>query len=208
MNLRNFLTAGAAAMAGSLLMAAGPAQARDDALLRAMAHCGTLNDTAKRLDCYDALAPRVQAALSAPPAAASAPAPQVATKAPPTKEEQESWFGLGDLFSSSPDRQTTPKEFGADKLPAPKQTASTPAAPQPIDSITAKVTDYAFNGLGKFVVFLDNGQVWKQLQGDSDNAHFRRKASSNTVTISRGFLGSYNLKVNDDVGIYKVTRIK
>ena len=216
MNLRIFLTAGAAALTASIALAVGPAQAADAALLTAVAHCGTLNDPVKRLACYDALAPRVQAALSASPAspalvaAAPAPAPNVPAKASPTEEEQKSWFGfnMGDLFGTAPDKQPTPQKFGADKLPKQEQTKAAPEAPQSIDSITAKVTDYAYNAFGKFFVFLDNGQVWKQLQGDADRAHFRSRAGDNTVTISRGFLGSYNLTMNGSNHLYKVTRIK
>lgn len=214
MNLRPFLTASMAAVTVSILIMSSPARAADDALLRAMAHCGTLNDAAKRLACYDGLAPRVQAALGAPApvksAVKSAPEPKVAAKAPPTRKEQESWFGfdMGDLFGSAPKQQTTPQQFGADQLPAAEKAKAVPSAPKPIDSITAKVTDYAYNAFGKFVVFLNNGQVWKQIQGDTERARFRRNPADNTVTISRGFIGSYNMTMNGSSRLYKVTRIK
>jgi hypothetical protein len=57
-------------------------------------------------------------------------------------------------------------------------------------------------------VFLDNGQVWRQMQGDADRAHFRPKAKDNKVIISRGSLGSYNITINDSPKLYKVTRVK
>lgn len=208
MNLR-FVLAGAAIV----FAAAAPAWAGNDAapstmpvdVLRALSHCATITDGQQRLACYDAAAPRVQAALAAEPGAAG--------KRTPTKTEQESWFGfdLGDLFGTSKKDQTTPARFGAENTEAAKQKhkAQSPAtAPEEIDSIKAKLTDYAYNAFGKFIVFLDNGQVWKQLQGDSGRASFRRNAADNTVTISRGFLGSYNLSVNDSNRIYKVTRVK
>jgi hypothetical protein len=56
------------------------------------------------------------------------------------------------------------------------------------------------------VVFLDNGQIWQQLQGESEHANFSR--SGDTVTISRGFIGSYNLQINDSHKVFKVKRIK
>lgn len=194
--------------AGLLTILSGTAQAgpRDD-VLAAMGKCAALADDKARLACYDGLAPRLRDALNAPPQTLDHP---------PTKEEQESWFGfnLGNWFGGStpPAAQTTPEQFGADKVPVAPPTGSeqgtasaAPPQPEEIDSITAAVTDYSINPFGKFIVFLDNGQVWREI--DSDPAHFN-KGSTNTVTIERGILGSYNLHINDGNKTYKVTRIK
>ena len=98
----------------STVALAGP---RDD-VLEAMGKCAALTDNKARLDCYDAVAPRLRDALNQPPDTLSHP---------PTKEEQQSWFGfnLGSLFGTSPEKQTTPQQFGSDQIPAP----ATPAAP-------------------------------------------------------------------------------
>jgi hypothetical protein len=191
---------------GLLIVASGPALAgpRDD-VLDAMGKCATLTDNKARLDCYDAVAPRLRDALNRPPEALSHP---------PTEEEQKSWFGfnLDGLFGSNgtpPAVQTTPGQFGADKLAAKEapaaEGAAQPEQPKPIESITAAVTDYSFNPFGRFVVFLDNGQVWKQI--DSDVAHFS-KGGSNSVMIERGMMDSYNMHINDGNHVYKVTRVK
>jgi hypothetical protein len=191
---------------GLLAVASGPALAgpRDD-VLDAMGKCATLTDNKARLDCYDAVAPRLRDALNRPPEALSHP---------PTEEEQKSWFGfnLDGLFGSNgtpPAVQTTPGQFGADKLAAKEapaaEGAAQPEQPKPIESITATVTDYSINPFGRFIVFLDNGQVWKQI--DSDVAHFS-KGGSNTVLIERGIMGSYNMHINDGNHVYKVTRVK
>jgi len=206
-------------MLGAALAAvfvAAPAFAQDrEKVLEALAKCASLTDDKARLGCYDALAPRVKDALSVPPAqvAANAPPEPGVTNAPPTKEQQESWFGfnIDNLFGNGPERQTTPQQFGADQLPKappPPAQPGQPAPPEEIDRITAGVTEYAFNPFGKFVVFLDNGQVWRQDQGDADKAHFEKNPKDNKVTISRGFIGSYNLKINDSEKIYKVVRMK
>lgn len=199
-------------LAASALMAAfaAPAAAADggttpgnvnNALLQALSHCAAIEKSAPRLACYDGLAPRVSAALGGGAAAKAA----VASKTP-TPEEEKSWFGfdLGDLFGTSPSTQTTPAQFGAENTQAAKKQTERHA----IDSITAGVTEYAHNPYGKFIVFLDNGQVWEQLRGDGAHAKFKRKAADNTVRISRGFLGSYNLVINDQGTLYKVKRIK
>ena len=70
------------------------------------------------------------------------------------------------------------------------------------------MTEVSYNPLGKFIVFLDNGQIWRQIEGDSDQATFHKPAKDNKVTISRGFIGSYNLTINDSVKTFKVTRVK
>lgn len=215
-NLRYYLAGSAV-----LLVFSGPAAAAGsaEALLRAMEGCAAVGDRQERLACYDRLAPQVKDALAnpAPPPVASVPPPPVASAQPPaaapshapTEEEQKSWFGfdIGDLFGTSPKTQTTPEQFGNERTVAKQQEAEA-NKPKEIDSITAGVTDYAYNAFGKFVVFLDNGQIWKQIPGDADRARFKRAASDNKVTVSRGFLGSYNLQINDSNKTYKVTRIK
>lgn len=207
MILRSLVAASAVAVAFAAPALAADATApgeADNTVLRALSHCATVENSAARLACYDGLAPRVNAALGGGAPAAAA----VASKSP-TAEEQKSWFGfnIGDLFGTSPATQTTPQQFGVENTEAAKEQQESPKA-DVIDSITAGVTEYAYNPFGKFVVFLDNGQIWKQIPGDSDHAMFKRKATENTVTISRGLIGSYNLKINDSEKIYKVTRIK
>ena len=125
-----------------------------------------------------------------------------------TAEEERSWFGfdLSSLFGSSPSQQTTPAQFGSDRLPATHAEEQTAAAA--VDSITAAVTDVAFTPFGRFIVFLDNGQVWRQIEGDADRAIFKKPAKDNKVIISRGFIGSYNLTLNDSDKLFKVTRVK
>jgi hypothetical protein len=189
--------------AGFLTIVAAQALAgpRDD-VLEAMGKCSALTDDKARLSCYDAVAPRLRDALNRPPEALAHA---------PTEEEQKSWFGfdIGNWFNGNPPpaAQTTPGQFGAENLP-PKQAPAgngAPELPAPIESITATVTDYSFNPFGKFIVFLDNGQVWKEI--DTGLAHFT-KGGTNTVKIERGMLGSYNLYVNDSNKLFKVTRVK
>ncbi len=208
------------------IVTAGAAHAgpKED-LLRQFGQCGQIKDDSARLSCFDLLAPRVNA-VAPPPAVAAVPpaptapvpaspppesvatvAPPIAPAPPPTPKEQESWFGrnVGGIFGTTPEQQTTPEKFGADQLPPPPPG---PETPREIDSITAGVSDVAYNAFGQFVVFLDNGQIWRQLQGDADRAHFKKKAADNKVRISRGLLGSYNLTLNDSAKVFKVERIK
>lgn len=168
-----------------------------DNLLRSLRNCAILTDAPDRLACYDRLAPQFQ-----PQAQIAVPAP------PPTKEEKESWFGLNNLFGGGEEKpQAKPEQFGEERIEkTPEQVEE--AKKDEIDSITAKLSDYATNAYGKFIVFLDNGQVWTQLQADSGKAHFARNPKDVTVTIERAFLGSYSMTISDNVKMFKVKRLK
>ena len=177
---------------------AGP---RDD-VLEAMGRCAAMADDKTRLACYDAAAPRLKDALATPPSSLGRT---------PSKEEQQSWFGfdISGLFGGGSTEPTKPEEFGKERTAEAQQAREqAQATGQVIESITANVIDVAFTPFGQFIVFLDNGQVWRQLQGDSDRAHFKSSARENRVTISKGFIGSYNMTINDSDKLYKVTRIK
>ncbi len=179
-----------------LLGGRASAASRDD-VLEALGRCAAIAESNARLACYDALAPRLKDALATPPASLGHE---------PTKQEQESWFGfdIGSLFGGGSAQPTTVEQFGKERTVAAQATRER----EEIDSISAGVTEVAFTPVGQFIVFLDNGQVWRQLQGDSDRAHFRSNPKDNKVTISRGALGSYNLAINGSDRIFKVTRVK
>jgi hypothetical protein len=199
MNLR--VTAGALAAALAFIPGQSFAGPRDD-VLEAMGKCAALADGKARLACYDAVAPRLKDALATPP-------PSLGRT--PTAEEQKSWFGfdISGLFGGGSTEPTKPEEFGKERtVEAQQAREQAQATGQVIDSITANVTDVAFTPFGQFIVFLDNGQVWRQLQGDSDRAHFKSSARENRVTVSKGFIGSYNMTINDSDKLYKVTRVK
>jgi hypothetical protein len=90
------------------------------------------------------------------------------------------------------------RSFGAERLPNAER-------PQQPETMTAKVVSISYNAFKKFTITLDNGQVWRQNESDSPVAHFD---ATDTVRITRGFLDSYNLKVDGGWGIFKVKRIK
>ena len=61
---------------------------------------------------------------------------------------------------------------------------------------------------GKFIVFLDNGQVWRQQEADTGSAHFNEKPGDNKVEISRGWLGSYTAVAQRRQQEFRVNRVK
>jgi hypothetical protein len=194
MNYRTTLIAISALV---IFSSAALAASRDDTL-EAVAKCTTIVDDKLRLGCFDSMAPQLRDALNKPPETADHN---------PTSEEQKSWFGfdIAGLFGNDQPVQTSPQQFGGEDVEA--KTEPTAPEMQEIDSIGAGVTDYSSRD-NKFTVFLDNGQIWQQLDGDGAVARFKSNPKDNTVKISRGFLKSYNLKLNDDNSYYKVKRLK
>ncbi len=199
------------------LAASAPVEGLIDSVLK----CSVIGDGDGRLACYDSLIPSFRAAKAGVPPAPAAPPPMAAASPPPVAPpaaappaatppapppDNRSWYDPGRMFGTDPQKaQTTPGQFGSDNLPAPPPKPG--EAPEELDSITATVTDYAFNPVGKVIVFLDNGQIWKQLPSDDTKIRFS-KTGTNVVTIERGMMGSYQLSLNGQTMEMKVKRIK
>jgi hypothetical protein len=101
--------------------------------------------------------------------------------------------------ASSP-QSTQPAPAPATAMPNPVRE---PSRNRPI---IARVNRYVLDRRGKFTVYLDNGQIWRQLESGDNSAQFRSNGM-NLVTISPGFWGSHNLRLNRESAIYKVKRI-
>jgi hypothetical protein len=205
----------AAFCAIALVPAAAQAGPRDD-LVAGMAKCAGIADNAARLACFDALTPTLKAAqfegpsVAAPVTAPSGAPPAAAAGAPPPVADNRPWYSVDRILGVSPRDQTRPEQFGGENLAPPPPAPGTPEAanqpPPPLDSITVGVTEYSFNPYKKFIVILDNGQIWQQLPSDDGIAHFM-KGAKNSVVIERGMLESYSLILNDSA-TYKVRRLK
>lgn len=166
-------------MASILALLAGPAYA--DATLDALAEiakCADLADPAARLKCFDAAASQARRAL------ANAQAVE--------KRSFLDWFG----FSRPPKPVTKPEDFGK------------PAAPAEITQLTATVTEFAKTPRAKAIFILDNGQVWRQLDSDTDEVFELAPGKPMKVTIEAGSFGGYNLSIEGRNGIIKVRRLK
>lgn len=162
-------------------------------------------------------APRsVQTPAPPPSAAVASQTPPVQSfgkpaSTPAPRDSGATWYNPGSWFGGGSEEQTarattgTPAEFGAESVRA--RQANQPSAPEPLDHITAKVTGVAFSANGRFTVTLDNGQTWKQLDGDIGTPQFNKRGQD-VVTISRGFLGSYNLVVEGHTAMFKVRRLQ
>ena len=80
-------------------------------------------------------------------------------------------------------------------------------SPSRTGKVVAAVASYSLSPSGRFTIVLDNGQTWKQIDSDDGVAQFR-KEGRNAVVITKGFLWSYDLKLNAMSAVFKVTRVK
>ena len=99
----------------------------------------------------------------------------------------------------NPGAQAGIEQFGSEHI---QQPASAPL----LNSLSAAVVNTSFGPQGRFVVTLSDGQIWRQIEGDTAVPNLRRKARS--ATITRGAFGSYNLSFSDQAGRYKVERVQ
>ena len=158
--------------------------------LDAIAKCTEIATSAERLQCFDAAASGAKTALAAPVRQTAAQTGQA-----PAQEEEGgvlSWFGL-----SRP--VTKQEDFGKPPVPA---------GPKEIQEISAGVIEFAKNAYGRSIFVLDNGQVWKQVDGDTTEVRDPSGGEAMKVTIETGLMGSYSLRVEGRRGIVKVRRVK
>jgi hypothetical protein len=152
-----------------------------DSLPSQLAGCLQINGMLQRLACYDRVAHAVA------PAPRSVPAQRPVASAAP-------------VMVAPPPLPTAPSGLGSERLP---RTAS--AAPKRAQELLAGVTGIAYDARGRFTITLDNGQVWRQLEGDTSVLSGSRIS---TVRISRGALGSYDLNVVGRNASYRVSRLQ
>ena len=168
--------------------------------LEALSRCSALKADEARLACFDGAAAQLKEALSAPPPVVAAPAP-VAVNGPPqapTPDQQARVFGFdGGITGDS----LSPEERASGVT---RETSDANS----LDSISSDMTDYSINAAGRFIIFLANGQIWRQGSGDESFAHLKKTDEKITITIERGFVGSFSLHFSNQTGTFKVTRLK
>ena len=170
----------------ALLPLSAHADTRAD-VFAGMAQCAPIADNRAWLDCVYGAAQPMRALLGLPPA------PQ--------------WHGPSALGSTGAP-MPAPHGAGSEQMAAQPSQDFGLRAPAPVTSGEhARMMSYKFDSYHHFTVVLADGQVWSQLSGDTDKADWSKPASAYMVNISRGLLGSYNLRVVGEPGGFKVIRI-
>jgi hypothetical protein len=153
------------------------------------ASCVSVTEDAARLACYDrafgrgagnkptaaagaeATGAAVTGAAASPPRTAVTQTPAATPATPAAPKDPVAEFGLTEAAKQAKD---------------PVKAAEAAAAPT---SVTGKVISVRFRKFGEFVVTLDNGQVWEQIEPMA-SAVVR---VGDTVTVRKAVLGSYTL---------------
>ncbi|HEY6451784.1 MAG TPA: hypothetical protein VIX87_04225 [Steroidobacteraceae bacterium] len=144
--------------------------------------CRALNQSAERLLCYDSLFPRV-------PASSGSSAPQPLPARPPDRSSDE---GVHTPTASGQAPEDANRTFGLSG-----------AGERAVKGISATVTELQHEPGGRFVVYLDNGQVWRQIESDD----WTPPRKGERVRIRRAALGSYMLETAENLATH-VTRIR
>jgi hypothetical protein len=216
------------------LLFCAPVQARprDEAMAGAY-HCAAIGDSRRWLDCYYGAAQPVRGALGMKPAPAaqtnlvSAPPAGVpsgdigvrdavmrAAAGCAVQPDERGWLDCY-YAAAQPMRATLHLTPAPQVAPMPQVMAAPPgqtsfAKPAPVSDgvpFLSRMATYSFDKYGFFTVTLANGQVWRQVDGDTTYAHWRKPASTYTAHVTSGFLKSYNFQVKGLPGLYKVRRI-
>lgn len=193
--------------------------------------CAGIASSRQWLDCYYGVAQPVRAELGLPPA----PQQQMALAVQPPVGGTPQDLELRDAVLAEASRCYTlggdrewlncyyaaaqPLRASLGLSPGPQRAPQQPPAPsnfglppKPVlheqTSTRALMADYKFDAFGKFTVRLADGQVWRQMAGDSSLAHWEKPAASYTVDVKKGAFGSFNLSVEHVGGVYKVQRIE
>lgn len=181
--------------------------AESQSVANAFMKCARIAGDAQRLSCYDRLAtelielglsnmavgPGPAASTTAPaagqpPASTPAPAPSPATTTPPPQPAPPASVGEGPAAVA-----TTEGGFGLERVEDDQRSE--------VKEIRSRYVGEFTGWDGKTVFRLENGQVWQQIQ----SGRMSWKATNPMITIKRGFMGSYVLRVE---GVNKTVRVK
>ena len=171
-----------------LVSLSATADPRSDAL-DGISRCTSIADDHVFLDCVYGAAQPLRAKLGLPPAPAAQtnlvppPAPGAAIAPPPALARAAAPQRNEGFFSGI---------LGSGEAAAPAQ----------------RMSSYAFDTHGIFSVTLSNGEVWRQVEGDSNFAHWRAPASNYVVILRSGAFGSSNLQVQGQATTFKVERVR
>jgi hypothetical protein len=213
-----------------LLLLAVPAMARPrDEVMINVYRCAAQASTRAWLDCYYGAAQPQRAALGlapAPPAqvalVTNAPAPGVpqdlavrdavivaASRCGSVAAERpwlDCYYAAANPARSLLGLATVAVPAPATALPVARTGHDGMFDKQPIKG-GGRMASYKFDSNGFFTVVLDNGEVWRQIDGDTTIAHWFRKPGFYAVTVTAGALGSSNLQVQGEGRSYKVRRV-
>jgi len=93
-------------------------------------------------------------------------------------------------------------------IPRAEDFGKPPPRPPEVDQVVATVRELSKSVRGRALFVLDNGQTWRQLEGDDVQVLEPPPGTTLKVTIVRGAFGSYNLAIEGRNGMVRVRRVE
>lgn len=153
--------------------------------------CAAIENPVERLACYDTLAGRLPAETAKTNDTAPSTVDSVASKAAAIVPAAFAETPVDPAVKPAPDAEAI---FGLEH----KQKEEQP------EELQLKWTKKSQDAYGKWIIFMENGQVWRQ----TDTAVFGFNNPEQQVVISRGILGSFFLVEPDGKKRIRVIRVK
>lgn len=174
-------------LAFSLVLLWGGVPAFAQKLPSSLLECRDIDDDSDRLECFDDAMAEIDETLLSGSAAPEESADQLAAAGPALSAEER---------------------FGRDDLPETKEKRREKEEKE-LKSLTAKIAEIAQNRRGKYVIILENGQVWRQLNADTNSLLIPSSDDEAlSAEIKRRFLGAHVLSLVGDNRSIRVERIK
>lgn len=155
--------------------------------------CAAMEDPAERLACYDALAGHV-----------SADTTKAGETAPDAVDPEASGVDVIDSAVPAVKPAVTAVEPAPDAEAVFGFERKKKSEEEHPDTLQIKWTRKEKDGFGKWIITMENGQVWRQ----TDSRRFSFVNPEQWVVISRGLLGSFFLGEPERNGSIRVKRIK
>jgi len=93
-------------------------------------------------------------------------------------------------------------------IPKAEDFGKPPPRPPEVMQLAATVREFSRTTRGRALFVLDNGQTWRQLEGDDAQIVEPAAGTRLKVTIARGAFGSYNLTIEGRNGLIRVRRVE
>ena len=93
-------------------------------------------------------------------------------------------------------------------IPRAEDFGKPPPRPPEVDQVVATVRELSKSVRGRALFVLDNGQTWRQLEGDDAQVLEPLPGTTLKVTIARGAFGSYHLTIEGRNGMVRVRRVE
>ena len=183
-------------LCGAIVFGAASARADTrDEVLSGIQRCGVIHDDRTWLDCLYGAEQPMRGHLGL------APAPEFQQRLVPA--------GPVMPLSVMPPEPTPAQRVATRPPPRKKAGFWTTLMGEDPPVAVSRMASYRFDKNGAFVVTLQNGQQWRQVDVDTGTqVAWLRPPSTYTVTVNQGAFGSYSLHTDDNPRVYKVEMVR